>query len=117
MVKTNIQSFPGEVEILSNLHVGSYLTANGAASNVLEITGNVGATFFIGDGGFLSNIATTLSDIVDQGNTVSNVVQFSSDAGVADYKGVGLVTDSNVGIQNTSPDHTLAIGDKVRVDD
>src|SRR6056300_1206549 len=120
MVKTNIQTFTGEVEILSNLHLGDgsyYMTANADASNVIQVTGNVGATFFVGDGGFLSNIATTLSDIVDQGNTVSNVVQFSSDAGVADYKGVGLVTDSNVGIQNTSPDHTLAIGDKVRVDD
>src|SRR6056300_358808 len=80
MVKTNIQTFTGEVEILSNLHLGDgsyYMTANADASNV---------------------------------------VQFSSDAGVADYKGVGLVTDSNVGIQNTSPDHTLAIGDKVRFD-
>ena len=42
MVKTNIQTFTGEVEILSNLHVGpsgsSYLTANGAAytTNWLE---------------------------------------------------------------------------------
>jgi len=120
MVKTNIQTFTGEVEILSNLHLGDgsyYLTANADASNVVQITGNVGATFFVGDGGFLSNIATTLSDIVDQGNVVSNVVQFGTDTGVADYKGAGLVTDSNVGIQNTSPDHTLAIGDKVRVDD
>jgi hypothetical protein len=119
MVKTNIQTFTGEVEILSNLHLGDgsyYMTANADASNVIQVTGNVGATFFVGDGGFLSNIATTLSDIVDQGNTVSNVVQFSSDAGVADYKGAGLVTNSNVGIQNTSPDHTLAIGDKVRFD-
>jgi hypothetical protein len=120
MVKTNIQTFTGEVEILSNLHLGDgsyYLTANADASNVVQITGNVGATFFVGDGGFLSNIATTLSDIVDQGNVVSNVVQFSTDTGVTDYKGAGLVTDSNVGIQNTSPDHTLAIGDKIRIDD
>src|SRR5210317_2555119 len=144
MVTTNIQAFSGEVEIASNLEVGtgnlfidtsrtgsvgikntaptfdlsvgSNLHISDAGSNVLNITGNVGATNFIGDGGLLSNIATTLSDIVDQGNTVANVVQFNSDAGVADYKGVGLVTDSNVGIQNTSPDHTLAIGDKVRFD-
>ena len=119
MVKTNIQTFTGEVEILSNLHLGDgsyYLTANADASNVVEVTGNVGATFFVGDGGFLSNIATTLSDIVDQGNSVSNVVQFSSDAGVSDYKGVGLVTNSNVGIQNTSPDHTLSIADIVVFD-
>ena len=117
MVKTNIQTFTGEVEILSNLHVGpsgsSYLTANGAASNVLDITGNVGATFFVGDGGFLSNIATTLSDIVNQGNTVSNVVKFSSASG---YSGTGVITDSNVGIQNTAPTHTLSIGDKIRID-
>jgi hypothetical protein len=114
MVKTNIQSFPGEVEILSNLHVGSYLTANGAASNVLEITGNVGATFFIGDGGFLSNIATTLNDITNQGNVISNVVTFEANT---NYGGVGLVTSSNVGIQNTNPIHTLDIGDKVVFDD
>ena len=116
MVKTNIQTFSGEVEILSNLHVGpsgsSYLTANGAASNVLDITGNVGATFFVGDGGFLSNIATTLSDIVNQGNVSANVLQFNS---TSDYSGVGLVTSSNVGIQNTAPSHTLSIGDKIRV--
>lgn len=117
MVKTNIQTFTGEVEILSNLHVGpsgsSYLTANGAASNVLDITGNVGATFFVGDGGFLSNIATTLSDIVNQGNTVSNVVKFEANT---HYAGIGIVTESNVGIQNTAPTHTLSIGDKIRID-
>ena len=115
MVKTNIQTFSGEVEILSNLHVGNYLTANGAASNVLEITGNVGATFFVGDGGFLSNIATTLNDITNQGNAISNVVIFNS--GPAVYGGVGLVTSSNVGIQNTNPLHTLHVGDKVIFDD
>jgi hypothetical protein len=114
MVKTNIQSFPGEVEILSNLHVGSYLTANGAASNVLEITGNVGATFFIGDGGFLSNIATTLNDITNQGNVISNVVTFEANT---HYGGVGLITTSNVGIQNIAPLYTLHVGDKVVFDD
>ena len=114
MVKTNIQTFSGEVEILSNLHVGSYLTANGAASNVLDITGNVGATFFVGDGGFLSNIATTLNDITNQGNVISNVVTFEANT---HYGGVGLVTSSNVGIRNTNPLHTLSVGDKVIFDD
>ena len=85
------------------------------ASNVLDITGNVGATFFVGDGGFLSNIATTLSDIVNQGNVVSQLL-FSLSS-TPDYAGVGLVTSSNVGIQNTAPSHTLSIGDKIRVDD
>jgi hypothetical protein len=114
MVRTNIQTFSGEVEILSNLHVGSNLVANDTASNVLSVTGAIGANIFIGDGGLLSNIATTLGKIVDQGNTVANVVQFSSNTG---YGGVGIVTDSNVGIQNTNPAHTLSIGDKVYFDD
>jgi hypothetical protein len=114
MVKTNIQTFTGEVEILSNLHVGSYLTANGDASNVLDVTGNVGASFFVGDGGLISNIATTLSDIVDQGNLVSNVVQFN--APPAAYAGVGIVTASNVGIQNSNPLNTLSIADKIIID-
>jgi len=142
MVTTNIQAFSGEVEIASNLEVGtgnlfidtsltgsvgikntaptfdlsvgSNLHISDAGSNVLNITGNVGATNFIGDGGLLSNIATTLSDIVNQGNTVANVVQFNSAAG---YDGVGLVTSSNVGIQNTAPAHNLSIGSNLYVDD
>jgi hypothetical protein len=142
MVTTNIQAFSGEVEIASNLEVGtgnlfidtsltgsvgikntaptfdlsvgSNLHISDAGSNVLNITGNVGATNFIGDGGLLSNIATTLSDIVDQGNTVANVVQFNSASG---YNGVGLVTSSNVGIQNTAPAHNLSIGSNLYVDD
>ena len=87
MVRTNIQTFSGEVEILSNLHVGSNLVANDTASNVLSVTGAIGANIFIGDGGLLSNIATTLGKIVDQGNVVANVVQFSSNTG---YGGVGI---------------------------
>ena len=114
MVKTNIQTFTGEVEILSNLHVGDYLTANGDASNVLDVSGNVGATFFVGDGGLISNIATTLSDIVDQGNSVANVVQFNAPPAV--YGGVGVITQSNVGIQNTNPLNTLSIADKIVID-
>ena len=80
MVKTNIQTFTGEVEVLTNFLVGSNLVANATASNVVNVIGRIGATNFIGDGGLLSNIATTLSQIVDQGNTVSNTVVFESGA-------------------------------------
>jgi hypothetical protein len=119
MVKTNIQTFSGEVEILSNLHVGNYLTANGTASNVLDITGNVGATFFVGDGGFLSNIATTLNDIVANpgGNTVSNTLVFESGADVT--SNTAIVTYANVGISisNTEPtgEFQLSIGSNIFV--
>ena len=119
MVKTNIQTFSGEVEILSNLHVGNYLTANGAASNVLDITGNVGATFFVGDGGFLSNIATTLDDIISNpdGNTVSNTIVFVS--GQDATSNTAIVTHGNVGISisNTAPtgEFQLSIGSNIFV--
>ena len=59
--------------------------------------------FFVGDGGLLSNIATTLQAITDQGNASSNVLIFNSNVDIPGYKGVGFVTTSNVGIQNTNP--------------
>src|SRR6056300_920126 len=80
MVRTNLQEFVGDVHVLSNLQVGSNLFANDLAANVLTIAGNVAAEYFIGDGGFLSNIATTLDDIISNpnGNSVSNTVVFIS---------------------------------------
>ena len=42
------------------------------------------------------------------------VVKFSSASG---YAGAGLVTDSNVGIQNTSPTFNLSVGSNLHVDD
>ena len=117
MVKTNIQTFTGEVEILKNLFVGSNLLANDVASNVLNVTGRIGATNFIGDGGLLSNIATTLDQIVDQGNTVSNTIVFVS--GNDATSNTGIMTYANVGISisNTNPtgEFQLSIGSNVFV--
>ena len=141
MVTTNIQAFSGEVEIASNLEVGtgnlfidtsltgsvgikntaptfdlsvgSNLHISDAGSNVLNITGNVGATNFIGDGGLLSNIATTLSDIVNQGNTVANVVQFNSAAG---YDGEGQVPGEKDCKLNTEQAHNVGSGAELGVE-
>ena len=118
MVKTNIQTFTGEVEVLEEFYVGSNLVANDVATHVLTVnnTANdakIKSDFFVGDGGLLSNIATTLQAITDQGNASSNVLIFNSNTDVTGYKNVGFVTTSNVGIQNTAPTHTLSIGDKV----
>ena len=122
MVKTNIQTFTGEVEVLEEFYVGSNLVANDVATHVLTVNNpandaKIKSDFFVGDGGLLSNIATTLQAITDQGNTASNVIIFNSNTNVAGYKNVGFVTTSNVGIQNTAPTHTLSIGDKVLFDD
>ena len=98
------------------------MVANDVATHVLTVNNpandaKIKSDFFVGDGGLLSNIATTLQAITDQGNTASNVIIFNSNTNVAGYKNVGFVTTSNVGIQNTAPTHTLSIGDKVLFDD
>jgi hypothetical protein len=75
---------------------------------LISVTGNVVATRFIGDGSFLDNIASTLEQIVINGNTASNTVIF-------DNTMASFVTNvySNTGIANLNPIHTLDIGSNV----
>ena len=77
---------------------GSVIVAGG-----IGVTDNVYASRFVGDGGLLSNIATTLQSISENGNTTSNIVQFTGTE-------TSFVSHSNVGIANTQPDHTLSVG-------
>ena len=77
---------------------GSVIVAGG-----LGVTDNVYASRFVGDGGLLSNIATTLQSISENGNTTSNIVQFTGTE-------TSFVSHSNVGIANTQPGHTLSVG-------
>ena len=79
-------------------------------TNVFIRDGTIEATQFDGDGGLLSNIATTLQSISDQGNTTSNTIQFTN----AD---VGFITTANVGIANSAPDHSLAVGSNLYIDE
>jgi len=51
---------------------GAVIVAGG-----LGVTDNVYASRFVGDGGLLSNIATTLQSISENGNTTSNTIQFT----------------------------------------
>jgi hypothetical protein len=119
MVRTNLQEFGGDVHVLSNLQVGSNLFANDLAANVLTVDGSIGSTFFIGDGGLLSNIATTLNDIVANpgGNAVSNTLVFESGADAT--SNTAIVTLSNVGISisNTEPtgEFQFAVGSNIFV--
>jgi hypothetical protein len=70
----------------------------------------VGANTFIGDGGLLSNIATTIDQIIDQGNTVSNTLQLIS--GMDATSNTGLVTHKDVGISvsNVNPTGEFQFG-------
>ncbi|MGA1038125.1 MAG: hypothetical protein ACO3VQ_09990, partial [Ilumatobacteraceae bacterium] len=92
------------------LTVGSNIFVNTHAANVLTVVGAIGSDLFIGDGGLLSNIATTLDQIVDQGNTVSNTLIFES--GIDATTNMGFVTHENVGISisNTEPTGEFQFG-------
>src|SRR5210317_1810763 len=100
------------------LSIGSNIFANAYAdmdnlSNAITVHGRIAANLFVGDGGLLSNIASNVSDIVNQGNTIANVVQFvqndTYDAGIATEDGVV------VGISNTAPskEYQLSIGSNI----
>jgi hypothetical protein len=93
------------------LDVGSNLYVDDTGSNVLVVTGNVRATgSYYGDGSKLTGLVTTFQDVSDNGNTTSNVVQFTNPT-------TGLVVSSNVGVSNTNPLHNLSVGSNLYVDD
>src|SRR6056300_95144 len=97
------------------LSIGSNIFANAYAdmdnlSNAITVHGRIAANLFVGDGVLLSNIASNVSDIVNQGNTIANVVQFVQN----DTYDAGIVTEEGVvvGISNTAPSGTyeLSVG-------
>jgi len=104
-------------DITGNLTASNVGIANALPTHQLSIgtnvfirDGTIEATQFDGDGGLLSNIATTLQSISDQGNTTSNTVQFTN-------TDVGFITTANVGIANSAPTHSLAVGSNLYIDE
>ena len=81
----------GNVHTLTSntLQVGGNLYVRDTGSNVLTVDGNVVANYFEGDGSKLSGIVTDLQGVTDNGNTTTNVVQFSNVT-------TGLVTTANI---------------------
>ena len=92
------------------LSIGSNVYVDDTGSNVIHAIGNVYATRFIGDGYFLSNIASNLEQIVTNGNVTTQTISIENDT-------LSLITTGPAGIANTSPDHTLSIGSNVYIDD
>jgi hypothetical protein len=92
-----------------DLSVGSNLYVDDTGSNVIHVTGNVYATRFIGDGSFLENIASSLEEIIINGNVTSNTVEFNN--------AISFVTTGNVGISNNAPEHNLSVGSNLYADD
>jgi hypothetical protein len=92
-----------------NLSVGSNLYVDDTGSNVVHVTGNIAATRFIGDGAYLTNIASTFEQIIINGNVTSNTVEFENT--------ISIVTTGAVGIANSAPEHDLSVGSNLYADD
>ena len=87
---------------IHDLDVGSNLYVDDQGSNVLHVTGNVYATQFVGDGAFLTNIASNLHEITTNGNVTTNTVQFENAS-------TSLVTTGRVGISTANPTANLHV--------
>jgi hypothetical protein len=85
-----------------DLSVGSNLYIHDTGSNVLHVTGSVFATKFIGDGFFLSNIASSFQQITENGNDTTVTVEFNNDD-------ISLFTVGKVGISTATPDANLHV--------
>ena len=99
------------------LDVGSnlYVQDDAGVESILTVTGNVSAYYFKGDGRYLSNVPTcsicsTLNYVTNIGNTTANTVRFVENT-------VSLITESNVGIANEFPIHTMDIGSNIYIND
>jgi len=99
------------------LDVGSnlYVQDDAGYNSIMSVTGNVSAYYFKGDGRYLSNVPTcsicsTLNYVTNIGNTTANTVRFVENT-------VSLITESNVGIANEFPIHTMDIGSNIYLND
>ena len=117
-IKTTRLESTGAIGISNNntltkkLSIGSHTFVDDPTTtgNTITTSGNVSAAFYHGDSYYLSNL--NLNNIVLQGNTTaSRTVQFNYADGPA------LITNGNVGIQNTYGIHTLDVGSNLFVDD
>jgi hypothetical protein len=88
-IATTLQSVTDNGNTTSNTLQLTNATTGLVVDSNLVVGGNVTATTFLGDGGLLSNIATTLQSVTDNGNTTSNTLQLTNAT-------TGLVVDSNL---------------------
>ena len=76
---------------------GSVIVAGG-----IGVTDNVYASRFVGDGGLLSNIATNLQSISENGNTTSNIIQFTG-------TDTSFVSSGKIGVKTAAPAADLEV--------
>ena len=104
------------LHVVGNVHVVDTTEAFSTITGAVTITGglgvvaNVHATQFHGDGSKLTGLVTTLEDVANNGNTMSNVIQFTNED-------TGLVTTGKIGVSTASPDANLHVVGNVHVAD
>jgi hypothetical protein len=104
------------LHVVGNVHVAdtteSFSTVTGAMTITggLGVVGNVHAAQYHGDGSKLTGLVTTLEDVANNGNTMSNVIIFENST-------TGLVTDGKVGVSTRSPDANLHVVGNAYVSD
>jgi hypothetical protein len=72
----------------------------------LGVTGNVYAAQYHGDGSQLTGLVTTLEDVANNGNTMSNVIQFNNNQSLYD---TSFVTTGKAGIKTANPTYDLEV--------
>ena len=104
------------LHVVGNVHVADTTEAFSTVTGAVTITGglgvvaNVHATQFHGDGSKLTGLVTTLEDVANNGNTISNVIIFENST-------TGLVTDGRIGVSTRAPDANLHVVGNVHVAD
>ena len=104
------------LHVVGNVHVADTTEAFSTVTGAVTITGgmgvvgNVHAAQYHGDGSKLTGLVTTLEDVANNGNTISNVIQFTN-------TDTGLVTTGKVGVSTGSPDANLHVVGNVHVVD
>jgi hypothetical protein len=104
------------LHVVGNVHVQNTTEAFSTVTGAMTITGglgvtaNVHATQFHGDGSKLTGLVTTLEDVANNGNTMSNVIIFENAT-------TGLVTDGKVGVSTRAPAANLHVVGNVHVAD
>ena len=121
VLETDLASNASRISVLEQQGLSDIVDIGNVSSNTIQLTntdvglvaaGNVQAARFIGDGSFLSNLATTLQEVTDNGNTTSNTIQFTNShtaftTDLTSNVGVKLDQLSNVVITSPQTDHLL----------
>ena len=110
---TNVNFEDAEVDSLTvtdTTEAVSNVTGAMTIAGGLGVVGNVHAAQYHGDGSKLTGLVTTLEDVANNGNTMSNVIIFENTT-------TGLVTDGKVGVSTRAPNANLHVVGNVHVAD